>query len=576
MENTHNNFYSDQTNYQFSSTKYKPPSYRTAKLFGQQPNISTTNNSNSMFDLKQGFNFALRITKYQFPKLEKVRKPVEYDPEYLKNELISRRSEFQKKKNELLLLKIKSNKLLMSNIYNKSLIAKILNITPDNYITKEQVFLKIKNCKLSPEDKLKLEQAHEILTLKLDIEHKKKSLEEKENYLTNLNKNVKRKIVSSLQNDYFIRCEQQRSLLKTLEKLEKKYNLYERKIDEISDKLKLEATVSDALIDKEVEAMDRMQRIMGERLSLMKSINQLNEKIKKQEKSNSDKDKEIKEGGKNNINDEQKLKVIKDYKSFMNDEKNKISQKTKSKEEIETLINNQSKEIKTLEEEQTKLNSIIINNREEKPKLIRKAFEPKKEIERMESLKKELTEIKQKKQETELNHTNKQKELNEIKENDNRDNKEYNKIIEGNNNIKEDLNKKIDELNSKLTQMNDNNITLINKISKIKNEFDELVKQEESIKKQIEENNLEEQENNEKIEEEKKKENNKIAKERKREIDRLKKEQNIIKSQNSNYENEIKMLQGEIDDYDKDLENYDKIEQDLNDAIAKLNNLKNQ
>ena len=80
--------------------------------------------------------------------------------------------------------------------------------------------------------------------------------------------------MSSLQNDYFIKCEQQRSLLKTLEKLEVKYNLYERKIDEISDKLKLEAKASDNLIDKEMEGIDKIQKKMDEKYSLIKQINQ--------------------------------------------------------------------------------------------------------------------------------------------------------------------------------------------------------------------------------------------------------------------------------------------------------------
>ena len=396
MENKNNYYCSDQTNHHFSQTKYSQHPYKTAKLFGQRPNISY---GDSMLDLRQGFNFTLKTTKYQFPKLKKLKKPLEYDSEYLKNDLMSYRSEIHQKRDEFLLLKIKYNKLLMSNIYNKSLIAKVLNIPLNNYITKDMVFLKIKNCRLNSEDRKKLEQAHEILSLKLDIENKKKSLEIKESYLADLNKSVKRKIVSSLQNDYFIKCEQQRSLLKTLEKLEVKYNLYERKIDEISDKLKLEAKASDNLIDKEMEGIDKIQKKMDEKYSLIKQINQLNDKIKKQEKSNSDKDKEIKEREKNNTYDEQKLKVIKNYKSFHTEEQSKISQKTKSKEELESLLESHSKEIKELEDKQSKLSSKMINYREEKPKLIRKAFEPKKEIERMETLKKELEDIKKKKQE---------------------------------------------------------------------------------------------------------------------------------------------------------------------------------
>ena len=79
----------------------------------------------------------------------------------------------------------------------------------------------------------------------------------------------------------------------------------------------MEAKASDNLIDKEMEGIDKIQKKMDEKYSLIKQINQLNDKIKKQEKSNSDKDKEKKECEKNNINDEQKLKVINNYKSLI-------------------------------------------------------------------------------------------------------------------------------------------------------------------------------------------------------------------------------------------------------------------
>ena len=49
-----------------------------------------------------------------------------------------------------------------------------------------------------------------------------------------------------------------------------------------------------------MEGIDKIQKKMDEKYSLIKQINQLNDKIKKQEKSNSDKDKEIKEREKNN------------------------------------------------------------------------------------------------------------------------------------------------------------------------------------------------------------------------------------------------------------------------------------
>ena len=69
------------------------------------------------------------------------------------------------------------------------------------------------------------------------------------------------------------------------------------------------------------------------------------------------------------------------------------------------------KESKSLFEQYDTLSKKMHKYREEKPKLIRKALEPRKEIERMESLKKELEELKKTKEKTEKNHAQKQKNL---------------------------------------------------------------------------------------------------------------------------------------------------------------------
>ena len=253
--------FSSKSNFYFSPTKQSNVTFRTAKLFHAYPHLS---NANSMSDIRQGITLKLKTAKSLFPRLKKETKSTKYNSSFLKQDLMTYRSEINQRKNELHFLRIKYNKLLLDNIYNKTLLARILEIPMNKAISKQMVFTKIRNCRLTPEKKQTLLEAHEIITLKLDIENKKNILEEKILYFNDLEKNSKKKIVGNLENDYFLKCEKQRSLLKKLEKLEKKYNLLERKINEENEKIKMENINYDKLIDKEVEKIDGIQKIFEE------------------------------------------------------------------------------------------------------------------------------------------------------------------------------------------------------------------------------------------------------------------------------------------------------------------------
>ena len=564
--------FSSKSNFYFSPTKQSNVTFRTAKLFHAYPHLS---NANSMSDIRQGITLKLKTAKSLFPRLKKETKSTKYNSSFLKQDLMTYRSEINQRKNELHFLRIKYNKLLLDNIYNKTLLARILEIPMNKAISKQMVFTKIRNCRLTPEKKQTLLEAHEIITLKLDIENKKNILEEKILYLNNLEKNSKKKIVGNLENDYFLKCEKQRSLLKKLEKLEKKYNLLERKINEENEKIKMENINYDKLIDKEVEKIDGIQKIFEEKCNIIKQINQLVDKIKRLEKANNDKEKQIKDQEKEIGYDEQKYRIINEYKKILPEEQTKIHTKTKNKEGLESSLKDCEKELKTLSEEYDKLYSKMFKYREEKPKLIRKAVEPRKDIEKMESLKKELEELKKTKEKTEKNHVQRQKDLKEINDKDNKDNEQYMEIISKNNNNRDELNKQIDEINSKLIEINTTNNNLFNKLTKEKNEFNRLCQNLDAIKKQFEQNEQENKENREKLEEEKTKERNKKTRERKRDIDRLKKEQNKYSNENRKFAEQNKILQDELNDYNKNLENFDQIKKELNDAVAKLNSLKN-
>jgi hypothetical protein len=209
-----------------SQYKLKDQNFKTSKTFNRLPPLLNASSTNDI--IRQGYNYTLRATNLEFSKLLNNQQP-EYDPNILKKELSLIRSNLQKKKTELLLLKIKYTKLYDENMNNKTIIAKVLSIPLHNYITKDVLIYKIENCELTKENREILEKAYEIIKLKLEITDKKNKILDKINYIEELEKNSKRKIVTEYQNDFYTKCEQQRSLLKTLQKLEEKYDFYEKK-----------------------------------------------------------------------------------------------------------------------------------------------------------------------------------------------------------------------------------------------------------------------------------------------------------------------------------------------------------
>ena len=154
----------EKRNIYFNKTKLTTPSFHTTKLLKKNFNLSS---SDLMSDIQQGYNLTLKITKNKEFKLKRVRKPIEYDSEYLISDLIAFHSEEQKKKNELAYLKIKFRKLLLDNINNKTLLAKILSIPMNRLINRELVIFQLNNCKMTKNERNSLKLAYEILKLKL-------------------------------------------------------------------------------------------------------------------------------------------------------------------------------------------------------------------------------------------------------------------------------------------------------------------------------------------------------------------------------------------------------------------------
>lgn len=548
----------------YNRNKLTTPTFQKIRLFKTKQNLSS---SDLMINIPQDHNFTLKMTKNQEINLKKSKNPIEYDSEYLKSDLIAFRSEVQKRKNELLLLKIKYGKLLVDNINNKTLIANILCIPMNKLINRQILLSEINNCELSKEVRQTLKYAYKILVLKMELNSKKELLSKKIMYLNMLNENSKINVLSHLQSEYFIKCEQQRSLLKVLTKLEEKYNLQENEILELEEKLKNKNLKSENLIGKEVQDFEQLSKIIGQKDDIMKEINVLNNKINKKQRIYHGKRNEIKSLEKSNSYEQYKLKLIKVHPNTLSGLNDQILKKKKSQEEEEIFMKNQKEEIKNLQEEFLNLKVKLKNYIDEKPKLIEKSHERKDDIKYLESLLNELDSIKKIKSETEQNINKRQKELKEIETKYKEEFEQNDKQIQINIDIKKELKKNIETLNKKLNKTVNKKNGIKSKINQAQNEINKLNKNEIIIKKKLERKNTTLKEKLDKEFEEKK---NNYGQRLKKEIEDLKIEQEKLINDKKGMEDENKLMQEKIIELDNELADYDHILEEFNKVRDKM------
>ena len=548
----------------YNRNKLTTPTFQKIRLFKTKQNLSS---SDLMINIPQDHNFTLKMTKNQEINLKKSKNPIEYDSEYLKSDLIAFRSEVQKRKNELLLLKIKYGKLLVDNINNKTLIANILCIPMNKLINRQILLSEINNCELSKEVRQTLKYAYKILVLKMELNSKKELLSKKIMYLNMLNENSKINVLSHLQSEYFIKCEQQRSLLKVLTKLEEKYNLQENEILELEEKLKNKNIKSENLIGKEVQDFEQLSKIIGQKDDIMKEINVLNNKINKKQRIYHGKRNEIKSLEKSNSYEQYKLKLIKVHPNTLSGLNDQILKKKKSQEEEEIFMKNQKEEIKNLQKEFLNLKVKLKNYIDEKTKLIEKSHEGKDDIEYLESLLNELDSIKKIKSETEQNIGERQQELKEIETKYKEEFEQNDKQIQINIDIKKELKKNIETLNKKLNKAVNKKNGIKSKINQAQNEINKLNKNEIIIKKKLERKNTTLKEKLDKEFEEKK---NNYGQRLKKEIEDLKIEQEKLINDKKGMKDENKLMQEKIIELDNELADYDHILEEFNKVRDKM------
>ena len=181
------------------------------------------------------YQTAATMLKQFNPSTTTKKEKMEEDVETLKQELLINQSAINKKKNELNELRILINKLSEDNKNNKSLIAKILNIEMDKSFTKKELLNTINNCKPTEKQKKELMEAYEVITLKLKINDKKKILNENNSEIKNLAKNATTKVLKELDNEYQLKCEHQKKILKIINKMEEEIKKNEKIISDLEE-----------------------------------------------------------------------------------------------------------------------------------------------------------------------------------------------------------------------------------------------------------------------------------------------------------------------------------------------------
>jgi hypothetical protein len=500
--------------------------------------------------------------------------PKNYDSDSLKQQLNNCKTMIHEQKATILNFKIKYGKLYNENMNNKNLISNVLGTPLEQYLTKEEVLDKIENVKLTKGERNILNEAYECILLKYEIEGKKERNKKSAKYLKELIDNSKVKKINEMVNEYLEKCEEQRKILRKLKSIEEATILIESENVILEQSLEKEKKTKNEIQKKKLNKRDNYEELIEERSNLSHQNKLLIERIKKTIKQAREKTDKIRLIETQLKEIEINCQDIDEYKTERDSKIKKLDEKKLSDEEIRKDRKDQENIIKQLNSEYEQLGNKMSNYLEEKPKLLKKAKEPKSDIDNMKKLESTLKELKAERENQNKLHEEKQAKLKNIDEAE-RDNDEKNKkIIEQNNLTKDNMNKKIDELNTKFKELSEKFKNDSNNFENIKIEYEKLLNDEKKLKETIEANDIENENEKKKKDDERKKEINSKRIHHQKELDSLKRENNKLKDQNQRYQKEIDDIQQEENDFDAQLNSYNDIEQQLKDAQDKLKSLK--
>lgn len=461
----------------------------------------------------------------------------------LQKTLLDNRIFLNQKKKELQDLKIQCNKLNFANKNSQNLIKKIMCLEDKNITTDELIF-KIKTIQISDAQYNKLKESLTITELRSKINEKKKILLSKINEYEYLKDNSTFRNINELYNEINKKEIETINLKNDIEKLNEIYEKNNQIISELLKNLEIQSKNLENLNERQNENQNRSK-------SLRQQINDLIQQIKCSESNiNIQKFKNMNKTNNNqNLKRDINLKEIqiqrineyRQIKDSLISQINKKQTKVKDQKEKNSLLEN---EINNLMNENHEIYSKVNKYKEENKKLENKSHEPIREIRRMEQLQKNLTELKEIKNNLLI-----------INKAINEKNKENEDEIKNCKEQKEKLEIQKNELEKNLNEINDEIEKIKENIKNKKNEYDKLT---EELKLKNEEELRKKEKDNENYE--------KIKKQRKTEIEGLKNKKEKLSNENENVSKNNKKLNQEIEQCNNEIQKYTGVNDRLIDA----------
>ena len=325
------------------------------------------------------------------------KKKMEEDIESLKQELALNRIDMNCKKNELNELRIIISKLSEDNKNNKLLIAKILGIDVEKAFTKKELIDTIINCKPTEDQKKQLKEAYEVIKLKLQINGKKKILDDKNSEINHLTRNAKAKVIKELDNEYQTKCEHQKKIIKVIKKMEDTIKKNEKAVLELEKEYNNQKEANKKLMDSVVESEKLMKESEEKKEKINNELFELKERMRKlQEKIAKEKNKSKIDNDDFYINEtKHKIEEMNKYKENKEEIKKNLEEKKINYKKLELQKKVQDKLINELTQKNKELSDQINQYEDEKNKLTKKANEPKVNYQKIKELEAELKALKE-------------------------------------------------------------------------------------------------------------------------------------------------------------------------------------
>jgi chromosome segregation ATPase len=120
-----------------------------------------------------------------------------------------------------------------------------------------------------------------LIKLKLEIESKKKRISEQGAELEILTKNAKSKIISELENEYIVKCEQHKNLLKAIKKMEELIKSKEKDITDLENEYNYQKDYYSKLNTESKKSEEQFEKSEKEKNKLKNEILEMTNKQKK-------------------------------------------------------------------------------------------------------------------------------------------------------------------------------------------------------------------------------------------------------------------------------------------------------